>query len=251
MPALEGAQLEQAAAVLEALRAYILECGGWIPFDKYLDLVLYAPGLGYYSAGAAKLGRAGDFTTAPEVSPMFGACIARQCACLTREGGEVLELGAGSGALAEAMLLRLQAAGALPERYLILEVSADLRDRQRARLSGLAPALYERVRWLDSLPQVPIRGVILANEVADALPFQCFAANAESYEERGVSMDEGGHLGWAMAPCISGIARRDCASGSIHGASLCARVPKRVVPARRALDGRPRIGARGRRRSAL
>ena len=162
--------------------------------------MLYAPGLGYYSAGAAKLGRGGDFTTAPEISPMFGACIARQCAPLLREGGELLELGAGSGALAEALLRRLADVAALPAQYLILEVSADLRDRQRTRLSRLPPALYERVRWLDTLPQHPLRGVILANEVADALPFQCFVAGASGYEERGVEADTEGNLRWATRP---------------------------------------------------
>lgn len=205
MPALEGAQLAQAAAMRAALRARFAQRGGWISFDEYLEQVLYAPGLGYYSAGAAKLGRAGDFTTAPEISPMFGACIARQCASLLREGGELLELGAGTGALAEVLLLRLAAARALPARYLILEVSADLRDRQRARLSRLAPQLYARVRWLEALPQRPLRGVILANEVADALPFQCFAANANGYEERGVGMDIEGNLSWAARPASAAL----------------------------------------------
>jgi SAM-dependent MidA family methyltransferase len=200
MPTLEGAQRAQVAAMRAALHGRIAERGGWIAFDDYLELVLYAPGLGYYSAGSAKLGRAGDFTTAPEISPMFGACIARQCAPLMREGGEVLELGAGTGALAEVLLLRLAAAAALPAQYLILEVSADLRERQRARLSRLAPDLYARVRWLDVMPQRSVRGVILANEVADALPFQCFAVTANGYEERGVRVDGECELAWAARP---------------------------------------------------
>ena len=149
--------------------------------------------------------RAGDFTTAPELSPLFGACIARQCAPLMADGGELLELGAGTGALAEVMLLRLAAAAALPARYSILEVSADLRDRQRARLSRLPPDLSARVRWLDSLPQHPVRGVILANEVADALPFQCFAAHAHGYEERGVGTDSTGELSWVARPASAAL----------------------------------------------
>jgi len=200
MPALEGAQLAQVAAMRAALRQRIAERGGWIAFDEYLDQVLYAPGLSYYSAGAVKLGRAGDFTTAPEISPLFAACIARQCAPLMREGGELLELGAGSGTLAEVLLRRLAVVGALPAQYLILEVSADLRDRQRTRLSGLPPELYARVRWLDALPQRPMRGLILANEVADALPFRCFAVGASGYEERGVAIDSEGNLHWAARP---------------------------------------------------
>ncbi len=117
-----------------------------------------------------------------------------------RAGGTLLELGAGTGALAEVLLRRLAAAAALPEEYLILEVSADLRDRQRARLSGLAPELYARVRWLDAMPQQALRGVIVANEVADALPFQCFAVDANRYQERGVEMDAEGQLNWALRP---------------------------------------------------
>src|SRR4051794_26904194 len=167
MPALDGAQTAHAETVREALRDYIAERGGWIGFDDYLEQVLYAPGLGYYSAGAAKLGADGDFTTAPEISPLFGQCVARQCAALLHDGAAVLELGAGTGALAEVMLPRLAAAAALPAHYFILEVSADLRQRQRTRLQRLAPELYARVQWIEALPHGSIEGVILANEVAD------------------------------------------------------------------------------------
>src|SRR5579862_3053081 len=200
MPPLDAAQQAQMAAVCAALRQHIAARGGWIGFDDYLDQVLYAPGLGYYSAGATKFGVAGDFITAPESSPLFGACVARQCAPFLGEAGELLELGAGSGALAAVLLPRLAAAGALPARYFILEVSADLRERQRARLSSLAPDLYARIEWLDALPQRALRGVILANEVADALPFQCFTAGADRYEERGVSLDDRGWPTWATRP---------------------------------------------------
>ena len=200
MPALGEAQLAQVAAVLEALRRLIAERHGWIAFDEYLEQVLYAPGLGYYSAGAAKLGPEGDFTTAPELSPLFGACIARQCAPLLRDGGELLELGAGTGALAEVLLPRLASLDAMPARYYILEVSADLRERQRERLGRLAPELNARVHWLDALPAHGLRGVILANEVADALPFQCFAVRADGYEERGVTIDADGNPTWSARP---------------------------------------------------
>jgi SAM-dependent MidA family methyltransferase len=200
MPALDDAQQAQMAAVCGALHRHIAQRGGWITFDDYLEQVLYAPGLGYYSAGAAKLGAAGDFITAPEISPLFGACVARQCAPFLREGGELLELGAGTGALAAALLPRLAAAAALPARYSILEVSADLRERQRARLSSLDPELYARIQWLEALPARALRGVIVANEVADALPFQCFLASANEYEERGVSLDARGWPIWAMRP---------------------------------------------------
>src|SRR5258706_10464237 len=148
MPALDAAQRPQSAALRKVLAEGIEAGGGWIPFDEYLDLLLYAPGLGYYSAGAAKLGVAGDFTTAPELSGLFGACIARQCAPLLRDGGEVLELGAGSGALAEVLLARLAALGAAPDHYFILETSADLRQRQQQRLAQLPAALPSRPRGL-------------------------------------------------------------------------------------------------------
>ncbi|MBS0387641.1 MAG: SAM-dependent methyltransferase [Proteobacteria bacterium] len=197
MPALDAAQAAHAQRVLAALRAHIAARGGWIRFDEYLELVLYAPGLGYYSAGAAKLGAAGDFITAPELSALFGACVARACAPLLADGGEILELGAGSGALAESLLLRLAELDALPSRYGILEVSADLRERQCARLDALAPALRARLHWLDALPSRQLRGVILANEVADALPFRCFRVTERGYDERGVALDADGLPRWA------------------------------------------------------
>ena len=192
IPSLDAAQADQLARVLPALAGRIAARGGWLGFDEYLEQVLYAPGLGYYSAGAAKLGVAGDFTTAPERTPLFGHSVARAIAPvlapMAGEGGEVLELGAGSGALAEAVLTRLATLGVLPARYAILEVSADLRARQRARLARLPPLLAERIEWVDRLPGVPLRGVLLANEVADALPFRCLEKRAQGCVELGVSL---------------------------------------------------------------
>jgi SAM-dependent MidA family methyltransferase len=196
MPGLDAAQRAHAAAVRAGLLTTLAAHGGWLPFDAYLEHALYAPGLGYYSAGAAKIGAAGDFTTAPELSPLFGACVARQCAPLLREAGDLLELGAGTGALAATVLPRLEALGALPQHYYILEISADLRARQRQSLARLPPSLQARLHWLDALPEQPLRGAILANEVADALPFKCFAVRAGRYFERGVGMDAGGDLHW-------------------------------------------------------
>src|SRR5260221_4173868 len=185
MPALDAAQRAQSEAMLASLRALIAARGGWIPFDEYLQQLHYAPGLGYYSAGAAKFGTAGDFTTAPELSGLFGACIARQCAPLLRGGGDLLELGAGSGALAEVLLTRLAALEALPDHYAILETSADLRERQQRRLARLPPALHARLQWLDRLPASGLGGVIPPNEGADPLPFPCFSVSAGGYAERG------------------------------------------------------------------
>jgi SAM-dependent MidA family methyltransferase len=204
-PEPDAAQREQLAAVRVALRRFIDARGGWIGFDEYLEQVLYAPGLGYYSAGAAKFGGAGDFITAPELSPLFGGCIARQCAPLLGAGSDLLELGAGSGALAESLLTRLDTLGALPARYLILETSADLRARQRERLQRLPAPLRQRVAWLDALPAQPVRGVILANEVAGARPFQCFAARVGGFDEWGVALDPAGEPAWSVRPAAGAL----------------------------------------------
>lgn len=171
-----------------------------------MDLALYAPGLGYYSAGSVKLGAGGDFVTAPEISDLFSRCVARQCAqVLSATGGDILELGAGTGRMAATVLESLAADGVLPERYCILEVSADLAERQRERLGSLPESLRQRVVWLDRLPERPLDGVVLANEVMDALPCRRFvvadtpelAAEADgqpvgaSVLELGVSVQDG------------------------------------------------------------
>jgi len=195
LPPLQPDEARQAAAVLQAVRDAIATCGGWLAFDDYLRIVLYAPGLGYYSAGSQKFGRGGDFVTAPEVSGLFGRCVARQCAeVLQQTGGDVLELGAGTGALAASVLATLCELGSLPQNYYILEISADLRARGQQRLSSLPEALRARVRWLDALPAEPIAGVILANEVADALPFKRFVIAAGELLERGVALAARGDL---------------------------------------------------------
>ncbi|MDE2118819.1 MAG: SAM-dependent methyltransferase, partial [Betaproteobacteria bacterium] len=144
--------------------------GGWIPFSRFMELALYAPGLGYYSAGARKFGAAGDFVTAPEISPLFGRTLARQVAeVMAQSAPHVLELGAGSGKLAADILAELEQSGCLPESYSILEVSADLRERQQALLRERVPHQAARVHWLDALPD-SISGALIANEVLDALP---------------------------------------------------------------------------------
>src|SRR5271168_325715 len=130
---LSDEQARHCARMHEHLTALIAASQGWLSFERFMDTALYAPGLGYYSAGARKLGAGGDFTTAPEVSRLFGACVARQCAEILSAlgGGSILEIGAGSGRLAADVLLRLETLGELPARYSILDVSADLRERQR------------------------------------------------------------------------------------------------------------------------
>jgi len=162
------------AELQRRIREEISNAGNCISFARYMEMALYEPGLGYYSAGATKLGRDGDFITAPEVSPLFGRCLARQVAEILGHlgAGDVLEFGAGSGRLAADLLCELDRLHCLPQRYLILEVSADLRERQRWRIENDAPALLSRVRWLDALPAGRIRGAIIANEVLDAIPVE-------------------------------------------------------------------------------
>ncbi len=164
------------ARVAERIRAEIEAAGGSIPFSRFMEIALYAPGLGYYSAGTEKFGPAGDFITAPEVSPLFGRCLARQVAQVLRAlgGGDVLELGSGSGALAADLLIELEALDTLPRQYQILEVSAELKERQRGTLANRAPGHAARVKWLDRLPDDGFRGIILGNEVLDAMPVQRF-----------------------------------------------------------------------------
>lgn len=197
-----------AARVLERLRQAIAAAGGWLPFDEYMALALYSPGLGYYSAGAHKLGQGGDFTTAPEISPLFGRCLARHCAQVLAavEEGEVLEIGAGSGRLAFDVLLAMQAAGCAPRRYRILEISADLRERQRALLATLPPALASCVEWIDAPPEGSWQGALLANEVLDALPVQCFTWLEGKPLESGVCVDARGALRWHERPASPSLA---------------------------------------------
>ena len=190
------------ARVVQLISQRIGAAGGFLSFETFMELALYAPGLGYYSAGSAKLGAAGDFTTAPEMSDLFARCVARQCAQVLDgiPGGSILELGAGTGRMAAALLAELAVLGRLPARYDILEVSADLAERQRAHLATLPEALRSRVRWLQRLPDTGLRGVILANEVLDALPCRRFVirgAPPSMIEELGVTLNPDGTLAWA------------------------------------------------------
>jgi len=175
LPPLNADELAHSQRVIEHIRAFMQRHGGVIGFDAWMRLALYAPGLGYYSAGATKLGSSGDFVTAPETGNLFSRCLARQCAeVLQVTGGEILELGAGSGRMAADMLTELAAVDTLPERYSILEVSADLAERQRAHIAQLPRELAARVHWLDRWPERVMRGVVLANEVLDAMPVERF-----------------------------------------------------------------------------
>ncbi len=173
--------------VVARIRDDIAMAGGWIPFARYMDLALYASGLGYYAAGAAKLGAAGDFVTAPEMTPLFAMALSTQVAEILRvsEHCEILELGGGSGRLAADLLNALATRDALPPRYAILEPSPDLRERQRTTIAREASVHLARVAWIDALPTA-IDGAVLANEVLDAMPVHVVARHAGAWFERGV-----------------------------------------------------------------
>ncbi len=177
----------------EHIASTIVTEGEWIPFSRYMELALYAPGLGYYAAGARKFGSEGDFVTSPEISPMFAKCLALQAAQVLKDvGGDILELGPGSGVLAADLWESLKEMGTLPRRYLLLEVSPDLRERQRALLAQRFPAEIDRFEWIDRLPG-KIRGLVIANEVLDVVP--CSLVHRDpggSYSEQGVILTEAG-----------------------------------------------------------
>lgn len=227
------------AQIVAAARA----AGGGLPFDHFMELALYAPELGYYTGSATKFGAAGDFVTAPEISPLFGLCLARQCAeVLTAlDGGDILEFGAGSGALALAILQGLKQLGRLPERYLIVEVSPELRARQQAVLEPHLPQLGTRVEWRETLPG-SLRGVLLANEVLDAMPVQRFSiGSAGRINEVLVVPDDTAPSGLAekiAAPVSPGLVAAVAqlqAEGLATAPGFCSEINLRLLPWMRAV----------------
>ena len=202
--------LAQSARLLETIEAELAAAGGWIPFARYMELALYAPGLGYYSGGARKFGPGGDFITAPELTPLFGQALAAQVEQVMRASAPALiEVGAGTGLLAADLLLELERRDCLPERYGILELSGELRERQFDTLAAKAPHLAVRVQWLDALPE-RFAGAVVANEVLDVMPVHLVVSRAEGLFERGVAIaaDAAGvrRLCWADVPAAGAVA---------------------------------------------
>jgi SAM-dependent MidA family methyltransferase len=197
LPSLTPEEQAHSARLEQRICEEIDARGGWISFERFMEMALYEPGLGYYSAGATKLGGAGDFVTAPEISPLFSRCMAAQCAEIFEQSGtaHILELGAGSGIMAADILSELAVLGRLPERYSILEVSADLRERQQQILQARVPTLVSRVEWLEQWPDA-LRGVVLANEVLDAMPVQRFRVRGNEVNAMGVTWQLG-RLDWS------------------------------------------------------
>jgi len=210
LPEPAAAALAHSERLTDLIRRELTEQGGAVPFDRFMELALYAPGLGYYVAGSRKLGAEGDFVTAPEISPLFGRCLARQCVQVLEGtgGGDILEFGAGSGALARVLLEELDRLECLPGRYLILEPSPELRGRQQELLAGLEPGLAQRVQWLDRPPQ-GLRGVVLANEVLDAMPVHRFRIDDGAVRELAVGWGDGGfvELAATASPALAAAVR--------------------------------------------
>jgi len=196
LPTPDSEALSHSRQLQQLICAEIEASGGWMDFARYMHLALYSPGLGYYSGGASKFGSAGDFVTAPEISCLFGRSLARQVMqVLQPTKGSVLELGAGTGKLCADLLLELQHLDTLPQQYLILEVSAHLREMQQQTLQKMLPVgLYERIRWLDTLPET-FTGMVIANEVLDALPVLIIKSDGQALHELGVTCEDG-KLGW-------------------------------------------------------
>lgn len=205
LPAPATEALAHSERVRALVAAHIAGNGGFLSFADYMDAVLYAPGLGYYSAGAQKFGSAGDFVTAPELGPVFARCLARLAGPALRQlgGGVILEVGGGSGALAADLLLALREEP--PDRYLLLDVSGDLRERQRRTLAARVPELLPRVTWLDALPPEPVSGIVLANEVLDALPVERFRMHHGRPSELGVEVVSN-QFAWAERPATGVLA---------------------------------------------
>lgn len=215
LPLPSPAALEHSTHLTQFIQHDIKAHGGWISFARYMELALYAPGLGYYTAGAHKFGEAGDFITAPELSVLFGKTLARQMQqIMAQSAPHILELGAGSGKLAVDILTELADLNALPDSYSILEVSADLRQRQRALMQEKLPHLLARVQWLDALPE-KFSGAMIANEVLDALPVHLVDWRDGTVLERGVVANDAGFV----------YAKRDIADAELLAAAQNINVP--------------------------
>jgi len=215
LPVPDAEALAYSAALTRRIAAEIESAGGWIGFDRFMELALYAPGMGYYSGGARKFGAAGDFVTAPELSPVFSQTLAAQAAqILALSAPQVIEVGAGSGRLAADLLLELERRGSLPERYSILDLSGELRARQHATIAERAAHLLDRVDWLDRLP-AHFDGLVLANELLDAMPVHLVAWRSEGVCERGVAFQDGQFV-WVDRPATGRLLERAQALGAEH-----------------------------------
>jgi len=227
LPAPTADAVEHSGRLGALIRGTINDAGGWISLAQFMDLALYAPGLGYYSAGLHKFGSAGDFVTAPELGSLFATTLARQAAQILHSGiADIIEYGAGSGRLARDLLRALAELDCLPQRYCILETSADLRARQQMLLAREAPQIASRVTWLDRMPET-IEALVIANEVLDAMPAHLISARRDGVDEIGVSLDAAGGFAWqprmAGGALLEAAQRLPLAPGLTSEVSLAAR----------------------------
>jgi SAM-dependent MidA family methyltransferase len=208
LPPATAEERKHSETLTRRIRDEIAASGGLISFGRFMELALYAPGLGYYAAGGQKFGAHGDFVTAPELGSLFARCLARQCHAVLAQvkRGDILEVGAGSGALAADLLVELESLGGLPEHYLILELSIELRHRQADTLRQRAPHLAPRVHWLDKLPE-DFRGIVLANELLDAMPVERFRVTEHGINQLHVAWDND-RLTWREQAADSAIRNR-------------------------------------------
>ncbi len=206
LPEPNEAASKHSQALQNTIRAEISVAAGWISFARYMELVLYAPGTGYYSNNIPKFGSTGDFVTAPEISSLFGRTIAQQVLqvfqYMDKGGNNILEFGAGTGKLALDLLFELERLGELPERYFILEVSAGLRRRQQELFARYLPHLISRIEWLEYLPTT-FEGLMIANEVLDAMPIHLVMWHDKTLLERGVTWSNGGFQ-WSDRLLVAG-----------------------------------------------
>jgi SAM-dependent MidA family methyltransferase len=205
VPAPSAEAQVHSSRVVAHLAQTIAEAGGWISFADYMGEVLYAPGLGYYAAGTRKFGAAGDYVTAPELTSLFGASLAVQLAQILGHvpDGEIIELGPGSGRLAADILTAMAEQAKLPARYRLLEVSPELRERQRVHLAEKAPELRARIEWIDLLPE-RWQGAVIANELLDSVPPHLVFRRGGAWFERGVTVDATGGLAHDDRPLAAG-----------------------------------------------
>lgn len=191
---------EQTEKLSRLIQEEIHQNNGAISFARFMELALYSPDLGYYNAPTRKLGKDGDFVTAPEITPFFSRCIATQCQQIFQEidKSSMLEFGAGTGIFARDILLEFEKRNCLPEHYYIIEISPELRIRQQELLQQSCPYLLPKVKWLEKLPE-NFSGVYFANEVMDAMPPHLFTMTEEGIKERCVTWN-GSQFAWCLTP---------------------------------------------------
>ncbi|MCG1041289.1 class I SAM-dependent methyltransferase [Mycetohabitans sp. B8] len=205
LPVPGDTELAHVRTLVQHIAGQIAAAGGWLPFDRYMELALYTPGLGYYSGGLVKFGRGpddgSDFITAPELSPLFAQTFAKPVAELLGATGtrHVVEFGAGTGKFAAGLLRTLDALGVGCARYTIVELSGELRARQRECIAETAPQFASCVQWVDTLPE-RVEGVIVGNEVLDAMPVRLFARQDGLWHERGVAVADASRFVFADRP---------------------------------------------------